>query len=501
MKSRLRALLSGSLPSGGVAEQVIKSGMWVMSMNVSDRVLQIILLVVLSNLLSPAEFGLFGVALLGLGALNRLSNLGLNEALIYEKEENVDVYLDTALGLRVARGLIIAALLFLAAPLIADLLGEPGAVDVVRAIGLSPLLVGLHNPGVVYFRKDLDFHKEFLYRVSGSVLRFVVGIALAVALQNVWALVLSYLAADVGQLIASYAAHDYRPGLSLSRKRAREMVTYGKWITGGSIVYFLYSEGDDAIVAGLLGSAALGYYQLAYRLSNAPGTEVSEVVRSVSFPAFSKLQDDMEALRSGFFQTLRLTTLISFPMAVGIAAVAPVFVRAFMGSEWTPIIPVMQILAGYGLLLSVTSSYGSVWKAQGRPDIGPKLGAVRVVIMAVTIVPVTLEYGVVGTAALVVGIFAFPMFQLDTYLLVKSLETTWWRVLRELAYPAAASAAMGAVVVYADRTLAVGPAPLEFFVLVGLGGVSYAAAVGVLESLFGWGLQQEVRAISDAILG
>ena len=482
-----------------MAEQAIKSGVWVMSMNVFDRLLQMLLMVVLAVLLDPADFGLFGIALLGLSTIKRVSNLGLKDALIHEHEEDVDAFLNTAMTLRIFRGVIIAVVLFVLAPFIGAFLDEPQSVDIIRVIAFSPLLIGFHNPGVVYFQKNLDFHKEFLYSVSGSLTKVVVGLVLAITFRNVWALVLSYLAADLGRLITSYVAHDYRPRPSLNRDRAREMISYGKWITGSSIVYFLYSEGDDIVVATLLTPAALGFYQLAYRLSNAPGTEVTEMIGDVAFPAFSQLQDDMDRLREAFFQTLRLTTLISFPMAVGIAAVAPVFVRGFLGEQWVPMIPVMQILAGYGLLLSITATYGSVWRAVGRPDYGTKTGAIRVVLMFLFIVPVTTRWGITGTAALVVGLFAFPLFEIETYLLVKSLETTFFRVLRELVYPAVASAVMGAAVVYADSQMALDPLAAEFALLIALGGVIYAIGVAILELQFGWGIERQVRIVSDAL--
>jgi PST family polysaccharide transporter/lipopolysaccharide exporter len=278
------------------------------------------------------------------------------------------------------------------------------------------------------------------------------------------------------------------------------MIGYGKWITGSSLVYFLYSEGDDIIVAVLLSSTALGFYRLAYQLSNAPGTEVSEVIRDVTFPAFSQVQDDIEALRRGFFQSLRLTTLVSFPMAFGIAAVTPVFVRAFLGTKWVPMITTMQILAGYGLLLSVTSSYGSVFRAVGRPDYGTKLGATRVVLMAILIVPVTMRFGIEGTAALVVGLFAFPMFQLDTYLLLKCLDTTWTRVMRELIYPFVAAAIMAGAVVYTDRALTLDPLALEFGLLILVGVVVYTVVVSALEFQFDWGIERQLRTMVETVL-
>jgi PST family polysaccharide transporter/lipopolysaccharide exporter len=498
---RLRTLLARLTPSGGVLQRTVASGVWSVVMNASDRGLQFLLTIVLAAMLGPRAFGLMGVALIVLSTVKRFSRLGLDEALVQNSSENVDRYLDTTFALQAGRGLLMAAVIAAAAPLAARLLGDPQATQVVRVVALSPLLVGLTNPGVIYFRKDLEFHKQFVWRVSGSVTRFLVGIGWALVSPTVWALIAGFVAADAARLLVSYVAHDYRPGLGFERDAAGELIDFGKWITGGSIVYFLYSEGDDLVVAWLLNSTALGFYRTAYQLANAPGTELSEVVRRVTFPAFSRIQDDLSTLRSGFFRSLRLVTAVAFPMAFGIAAVTPTFVKAFLGSDWVPMITTMRILAGYGLLLSVTATFGPIWKARGRPDIGTKLGALRVVILALAIVPVTNAFGIEGTAALVTGVYLFPMFPLDTVFLVRSLETTYARFARELVYPLTASVAMGAVVELARRGLTLGWLPLKFAVLVALGVVVYAGLALLLAIGTGWELEHNVREVAGVVRG
>jgi PST family polysaccharide transporter/lipopolysaccharide exporter len=167
MKEKLKALLARSLPTGNVLEQTVKSGAWLGAMNVASRALQIVMVIVLANLLSPKDFGLLGIGLLVLSGLENFSDLGLNSAVIQQKEENVDRYLDTMWTLKLARGAVLATVIVLIAPVVASVFNEPRATDIVRLIALSPIFVALRNPGIVYFKKDLDFHLEFLYQMSG----------------------------------------------------------------------------------------------------------------------------------------------------------------------------------------------------------------------------------------------------------------------------------------------------------------------------------------------
>jgi PST family polysaccharide transporter/lipopolysaccharide exporter len=482
-----------------LAEQTVKSGIWLSLSKVSSRLLQILLLVVLARLLDPSDFGLMGIALLTIAGLKHLTNLGIDEALIQRESDDVDDYLNTVLTLEVARGLLITGAVVLAAPYIASFFGEPRATDIIRVVALSPLLMSVKNPGIIYFQKDLDFHKQTLYNASYSVSRFAVGIVWALVDPSVWALVGSYIVADVVRLLVSYLVHDYRPWPAFHRGRARELINYGKWITGGSILYYVYSQGDDAVVGWALGASALGFYQLAYQLALAPGKELSGIIRDVTFPSFSKLQDDPDRLREAFFRTLGFVTFLGFPAAVGIAVVAPSFVRTFLGAKWMPMVPAMQLLAVYGLVLTVTNTYSPVWKALDRPDYGTKLAATRVLLIALTIVPMTLWFGIEGAAATVAGITLFPMLPLDSYLLVGILDTSYRRLARELSYPAAASAVMGLCVVGVQRTLAPEAAHLEFLVSVAVGAVAYLLAVALIVTRFRWDIDRNLRTVVDSV--
>ena len=497
--SSLRRLLARFTPGGDLTEQTVKSGIWATVTNVLDRGLQLLMIAILARMLTPADFGLLGIALLTLTAFKRFSNIGFDQALIQKASGNVDGYLNTYWSIEILRGAALGGILFLIAPFVAGFFGEPRATPILQVIALTPVLLGLRNPGIVYFKKNLEFHKQFAYTMSGSVTNFAVALAVALATQSVWALVLGYVASDAARLLASYAVHGYRPWPELDVDVVRDLLGFGKWITGSESVYFLINQGDDAVIGWLLSATSLGLYQVAYQFAKAPATEISQIISSVAFPAYSQLQDDIPALRSAFYRTLQVTMVISFPASVGIAVVAPTFVEAVLGTEWTPMIPVMQLVAAYGLLIALGSAYSPVWKALGRPDFMAKIGVFRLVLTALIIIPVTREFGIVGTAAAVLGVYVFPVMPIDVYLVIRSVETSLGRLLREIAYPAAASLLMGGVVFWLQSTLTLRWALLELVVLVAVGAAVYGAAVAVLETQLNWELRSTLRNFAGAI--
>lgn len=495
------------MPSGSLVQQAVSGGLWAGGTNVAERLLLMGRFVVLANVLPPREFGLLGLSLLTITVFERLSELGLDAALIQRTEDDVDAYLDTALAMRAVRGALILALGVVAAPAAAAFFDAPRATPVVSLLAVGPLLLGLQNPGIVYLRKDLEFHLSAVHRMAGAGVDTIVavGYALVVAPMvlgvepTVWALAFGVVAGNLTRLVVSYLVHGYRPGLGFDASLARDLVDYGKWMTGSSALVFLINEGDDVVVGWALGTAALGFYQMAYRFSNAPATEITHVISEVVFPTYARLQNDLASLRSAYFRTLQLTTFVAFPVAVGIAVVAPTFVLVVFGSEWAPAVLAMRVLAAFGLLRALGATTGPLFQAVGRPDLATKIQLGKLAVLAVAIFPLTDAYGIAGTATAVVVSSLLWSEPVASYLAVRTVEGRLPTLARVVGYPTVACAVMAAVVVglqgVLDHSLP------SLVLLVAAGAATYVAAVALLELWFGYDMRSVARTLSDGLAG
>lgn len=465
-------------PRGGVTDQVVLSGAWAGLINVFDRVFQLLKLAVLARLLAPDDFGLMGIALLTLAAFRQFSKLGINQALIQQKSENVDEYLNTAWMMQIGRAILVAITAFFIAPLTADIFSDPRIVDILRVIALTMVIRSLRNPGLMYLKKNLEFHKQFVYRITGTMFNVCTAIGFAIIFQNVWALVVGNLAGVTTRTIVSYWVQDYRPNLGFSMEYATEMMDFGKWILGSSILLFLLRQGDDAFIGWFLGASALGFYQLAYRFSNAPATEVMQVISSVLFPAFSKVQDDGQSLRYGYHRTLEIVSLICFPMSAGIVLTAPIFVPVFLGEQWLPIVTVMQILAVWGLLRALTSIVGPLFDGIGRPDFNTKYQSAKLILMGagIYIINVRMGHGLEGTAValLITSVIADLSY---IYASVQIVDLGYLDFLQSTGYPIVGSLVMGAGVLAVRDSIVGLHGLVEFILLVCTGVILYSSTV------------------------
>ncbi len=380
--------------------RAVSAGAWALALRIVERGLGLLRTVILARFLAPADFGLFGIALVTLSALETLSQTGFHQALVHRKGD-IRPYLDTVWTVQLLRGFALASVLFVAAPTIAIFFGEPAASPLLRALGFGVLLQGAVNVGIVDFQKQLEFRRRFDYQAMGAAAELVASVAAALYFRNAWALVVGYVIGSLVRSVASYVVHPYRPRLRWDGDQIRTLYSFGKWISGSSLIIFLITQGDDILVAKLMGAAALGLYQMAYLLANTPATQVTHLLSEVSFPVYAQIQHEPFRLRAAFFRALETTAFVSLPLAVAIVALAPTVVPLVLGEAWREVVPAMQVLAVCGAIRSIGAANGALYHGTGHPRFDTTTAAIHLALVGILIYPLVTRWGIFGAAVAV----------------------------------------------------------------------------------------------------
>jgi O-antigen/teichoic acid export membrane protein len=370
----------------GIGRLASRGAAWMFGLNISNRILGLVRTAIVARLLAPDDLGLFGIAMLTQSVIEVFTMLGLNSALARHPDD-VEPYLDSAWIIAFVRGVGGGAILVLAAPLVAAFFHEPAATPLIRVLALYWVFGGFINPAIVMLRRRLEFGRLYLYTIVGSVADIAVSIIIAVVYRTPMALILGLAARTAALMIVSYVLVPYRPHLRFDRHRARELMSYGKWVTGTTILRFLYGQGDDIVVGRLLGTASLGLYQIGYKYSNLPTTEITRVLQMVALPVYAKVQNDAARLRKAFVEALESTSLGSIAFAGYIWVITPDFVELVLGPKWTGVIPVMRLLAIWGAVESVSEIPLALFDAVGRPQLGTRRLLVKTILLAALIYP------------------------------------------------------------------------------------------------------------------
>ena len=484
--------------SDRLLDRAVRGGLWVFSLRITQQALIVLRLVILARLLSPNDFGLMGIALLTMAVIESLSQTGFDVALI-QRKERIEDYLDTAWTVEILRGLTLFGILQVLASPAAKFFGSPDAEMLIRVVGLSLVFKGFLNIGTVFFRKELEFGKQFAFEFSGRVADFVVAVVAGVILKNAWVLVLAYISADLIRVVASYVIHPYRPRLKLEIRKARELFDFGKWILGSSALIFFLNRGDKALVGRLLGATMLGFYEIAFKISNISATEFALVISQVTIPAYSKLQERIDRLREGYLRVLQLTAFFSLPLAGLIVVLAPEITRTLLGEKWLAAIPAMRALALGGALRSIISTTGPVYMGTGKPRVMAKYQATQLGILAVLVYPLTHYLGIMGTAVAVTLAAVIPVaFFLRG--VIRIIECPAGKPLRLLAFPAGATLIACLPVAALKMTGTVAGASLPgFALLAGSYAVTYLGFTHIVGRYWGYNVTPLVRDVLSSI--
>ncbi len=438
--------------------------------------------------------------MLAIATLDTFSQTGFHAALIHKKNPT-KIYLDTAWTISIIRGAILFIILFISAPFFADFFNTSQATLVIRVIAFSTLMSGLRNIGIVYFQKDLEFHKQFWFAFSIAIVDMALSITLAFILRNVWALVFGGLSANLIGLVLSYILHPYRPKIKIDYKIFKELFSFGKWLFGSSIIIFLASHGDDAFLGKILGVTALGYYQMAFNIGNFPSSETAGVISKVAFPAFVKLKEVSHQLKGSYLKTVRIVILLSAPLTSGIIVLAPQFTQLFLGEKWLPIVLPLQILALSGMFRSIAGTGGSIFNAIGKPKLDFVKDTIRLIVVVLTIYPFTKLWGITGTSLSVLfGLIASCLVWLRSSM--REMKTTLKEYLSIFYPPIIGSISMCIVISIVLKISAICCSQISSFVLtIIISMIFYLSLMLLMEKRLNYNGLKELKIILKQIRG
>lgn len=458
--------------SSDIFGRAVKGGAWLFALRILSHILSMTKLIILCRLLDPDDFGLLGVATLSIGVLLSFSEIGLRQALI-QKKDNIESYLDLAWTINIIRGLVLFLVMFIVSPFIADFFNRLDAVVIIRVIAVSLIFNGFANIGVVYFAKELEFHKKFILEIAGTIVGVVVVIVLAFIYRNVWALVFGMLFSSFTRCVMSYILHSYRPKLSFDFVKFRELWRFGKHFFWIKIFKYICLHGDDIFLGKFLGTTFLGYYQQAYRVGTLVAIEIGDKIAEISFPVFSKLQNNIEKIRGGFLKSIQVSSLVVYPVSGGLIVLAYEFTGLVLGEKWLPMVPAMQLLCILGTIKCM--QWASVFMALGRPDIMTKLTFLRLMIIATTIYPLAVKFGMTGVAFCVL-LPSLATHPIAFYMLEKLAGIKIKDIVGLLCYPIFAML-VAMLTVFLAKKIILDIGLIELGLLICLGAVTYCVII------------------------
>ncbi len=451
---------------------MLRGSVWMIALRWTIRLTGLISTIILARLLIPADFGIVAMAMVVVGMLELLNQTGQKLAIIRHEEPTREHY-DTAWTLSVILGLLIGAAIVLVAPFTSFYFHEPRAVPVMQFLALRAVIGGFENIGTVDFRRDLRFDRFFRYNMYPKLISFFVTITLALIWRNYWALVAGIITSQLALNISSYVMHPYRPRFSLAK--IGEIWSFSGWTLFRTIGIYLNAQIDQVAVGGVFGATIMGRYSVAADLASSPLDEVNGPMVAVLYPVMSRVQRDAPRLRALYLRTLYWSAIICASASVGVTMVAHDMVRFVLGEKWLIAEPLVGWLAISAGLLGLSSGAYTTFDALGKPHLGARMQWVRLLFLAVAIIPVALyaqfpRY-IAATRMVVTAVFMPTLL----FAVGREVGMSWRDYLKALWRPFVAAAIM-AVVIYPVNRI-VPPSNLRLLFDILLGAASFGSAL------------------------
>ncbi|HSS19771.1 MAG TPA: lipopolysaccharide biosynthesis protein [Pyrinomonadaceae bacterium] len=412
----------------------VRAGLgWIISSTLIGELVRFARSLVLARLLLPEDFGLFGMALTIVAALNALTTLGLDQTIVATKFANRDelkINLDTVWSTELIRSLIITILVVASAFPIARFYGQPGLLPIIPVLGLTVLIQGFQNIGLALLRKEISFARIFWYELVTNVAGIVVTVALAVVWRNVWALVLSLVVTNLLGTVLSYVFHSYRPRFAFEKTALTRVLHIGKFVLVIAVASYITTMADNIMVGRLLGTGALGNYSLAYNIASAPVAVLVYALSRVLFPAYAEITaDHPKRLEQAFTKVFTVSAFILLTITVPLLLLGRELVQLFFGTRWTSAGIVLSILALTIPLRGLTLIMSNVSVSLNRQrDLAPGR-VVEALVFLVLLYPLVRILGLTGAAWAVVIVYVLACVN-RVIALNKIIPGIWEKLIR-----------------------------------------------------------------------
>ncbi len=346
-----------------------------------------------SHLIPPDQIGLVVAGLWLVGLVRGLGGLGLGMALVQKTDltpAQLTSVSDAVRWFSLGAGLLIG----LAAPLLGLWNRNPEVTLMAAALAPLALLEGLAIPHRARLTQQLRFAPIVRATLVGAIATLATLVPLALVGLGAWSIAAAMLVGSGAQTLLLRAASELRPVRPADPSRLREALGFGGDVAGSNLLFYLYTNADYLLLGRFWSERALALYFNAFRLAELPGSRVANLFNRVAFPAFVELKGDPAGLRAHFLQTVRSIALVSFPIALGLVAVADDVVLALYGPRWSESIPLVRLLALVFLVRSVQVVGPAALLALGHA----RANLVISLVFAATLIP-----------ALVVGVRQGPL--------------------------------------------------------------------------------------------
>lgn len=466
-------------------KNVVNNFIWRFAERCGAQAVTLIVSIVLARILAPGDFGTVSLVMVFTTIMQVFVDSGLGTALIQKKDAD-DLDFSSVFYFNFAVCLILYAVMFMAAPLIAGFYNDTSLTSIIRVISLTIIISGVKGIQQSYVSRNMLFKRFFFATLGGTIFSAFLGIGMAYAGCGVWSIVAQQLSNTAIDTLILWITVKWRPKKMFSWKCLKGLLSYGWKLLISSLLDTVYNNLRNLIIGKIYTSADLAYYNQGDKFPKVIVTNINASIDSVLLPSMAGEQDHRDRVKSMTRRAIKTSTYIMAPLMMGLMFCAEPVVKLLLTDKWLPCVPYLRIFCFTYMFWPIHTANLNAIKAMGRSDLFLKLEIVKK-IMGLMLLLLTMKISVMAMAysLIVSGICSQVINSWPNW---KLLDYNYFEQLRDI-LPSIVIALLMGIIVYFVGLLRL-PTIIILFVQIIAGAVIYIGTSALLhleefEYLFG----------------
>lgn len=476
--------------NNSLAGNLLNGAFWAIGIRWVSKFLGIISLAICARILSPEDYGLITMAMVVVGFVSLVLELGLETALIKSQNTTPELY-NSAWSIRIIQRSTLAFIVIASAPLAANFYNDSRITLIMIAVGIAEFVCAFENIYSVNLRKFMNFRSDFLYIVIPRITSFSAAVTSVIILESYWGLVIGICVTEVSRTLLSYFIVKERPRWSLNRWR--DLAGFSGWFMARGLADFIVAESDRLILGVLGGARTTGIFSVAKEVSTLPSSEIVLPICRALTPTLSTISGDPARLSAAIGKSLSGTMLIAAPVALGFALISNEFVLLLFGPKWTDSTPILSILCIGGVAYAFREISANALVITGNIRTTVILSWANASILIILFYPIYKIFDLIGIAWLIV-FSAFLTASVYAFILSKLNIASDKSLLSGLLRPIASAAIMYLITSYIFHNI------INFNTITNLGLKIFSGAIVYLSTITTLWLAAGKPNSSEAIL-
>ena len=331
------------------------------------QLLNLIIGIFLARLLSPGEYGIVGMLAIFTLLANNLQESGFGVALVNIKDIKHNDY-NAVFWFNVGMSLLLYAILFCCAPLIAAFFHQPCLVSLSRFVFLGFIIASLCISPNAMLVRGLKMKEKAITSLSALIVSGTVAVIMAIKGFSYWSLATQQILYNVVICFGRFYYTRWCPTLKVDFTPVRQMFSFSYKVLITAVLTTINNNVLTVIFGRLFPAQAVGNFTQANKWNTMANQMVTNTMAQVAQPVFTQVTDDKERQRRVFGKMLRFTAFLAFPALFGLALVAPQVILLAIGDKWVDSIPLLQILCISGAFIPLYTVYQNLFLSQGKSD-------------------------------------------------------------------------------------------------------------------------------------